>query len=265
MRATMIGLALLAAGIALFFYGGTMEMGFDPTAERLVYSGIGLVLVSLIILFVAWRRARRRAVAAAVQATDAVARWQVYGTDMISFRALERAREGRLWSLDNYLKFPDPVPPEGFPIVFGEKSLLFGDTLYKHGLEAVGDVGEVVLQPGFLEISSYLETTKAPLIIVLRIPVPAAAREQAERALAYVESRIKPHDRARLRGTFRDHFEAADQATDAPHRMQRRRKVVLPLIALFIFAMAAFIAYQLFIRSNSPPPVYSDEPVVPRQ
>ena len=98
MRAYLTGVALLAAGIAMFLYGGTMDM-HAPEAEPLVYSGIGLALVSLVVLFVAWRLSRRKAVAAAAQSTDAVARWQVYATDMESFRALDRAREGRLWSL----------------------------------------------------------------------------------------------------------------------------------------------------------------------
>src|SRR5688500_12392147 len=120
MQAALTGVALLAAGIALFLYGGTMNAR-EPLAEPLVYSGIGLVLVSLVVLIVAWRRSRRRAHSAAVQSTDAVARWQVFATDMEGFRALDQAREGRLWSLKNFLKFPDPVPLEGFPIVIGEK------------------------------------------------------------------------------------------------------------------------------------------------
>jgi hypothetical protein len=262
MRTYLTGVALLAAGIAMFLYGGTLDMR-APEAEPLVYSGIGLALVSLVVLLVAWRRSRRKAVTAAAQSTDAVARWQVYGTDMEAFRVVERAREGRLWSLKNLLKFPDPVPLEGFPIVIGEKSLLFGDKLYQYGLEELGDAGEVVLHegnPGFLEISCYLKTTKAPLINVLRIPVPAAAREQAALALAHIESQIRPESRARLHATFGDHFEAAGQLTDAPHRMQRRRRIVLPLLALFILALAGFIAYRMLQPHNSTVPTYPTAP-----
>lgn len=250
MRAALTGAALLAAGIAMFLYGGTMDAR-EPLAEPLVYTGIGLVLVSLVVLFVAWRRSRSRAYSAAVESTDAVARWQVYATDMASFRALDRARAGRLWSLKNSLKFPDPVPPEGFPIVIGEKSLLFGDKYYGHGVEWFGEVGEISLhegQPGFLEISYYLKTTKAPLIVVHRIPVPASAREQAALAFAHLQSQIKPHDRDRLRSKFGAHFEAAEQTTDAPHRLQRRRKIVLPIIALLCLALGAFIFFKLLTR-----------------
>lgn len=250
MRTVWISLAVLAAGIASFLYGGTMDMR-EPMAEPLVFAGIGLALAALVMLFVAWRASRRRAYSAAVQSTDAVARWQVYPSDMEAFRALDQARAGRLWSLKNFLKFPHPVPLEGFPIVVGEKSLLFGDKLYRYGLEEFGDAGEIYLhegQPGFLEISSYLKTTKAPLINVLRIPVPAAARDQAARAFAHLQSQIKPHDRERLRSTFGAHFEAAEQATDAPHRLQRRRKIVLPLIALFCFALGAFVFFRLLMR-----------------
>ena len=166
---------------------------------------------------------------------------------MAAFRKIDAARAGRLWSLKNFLKFPDPVPPEGFPIVIGEKSLLFADRLYQHGLAEFGDAGEVSLQeghPGFLEISTYLETTKAPLINVLRIPVPAAASEPAARAFAHLQNQVTPYSRKRLRSTFGAHFEAADQATDAPHRLQRRRKVLIPVLALLILGMAGFLLYS---------------------
>lgn len=270
MRA-LLCLTGLAAGIGLFLYGGTMD-GSAPEAAPLVFAGIGVALVSLVMLILSWRASRRRAYAAAVQSTDSVARWQVYPSDMAAFRQVDEARSGRLWSLKNSLKLPDPVPPEGFPIVVGETSLLFGDKLYQYGLKEFGEAGEVHLQegqPGFLEISYYLETTKAPLIVVLRIPVPAAAREEAARAFEHLRSQITPYSRERLRRTFHNHFEAADQATDAPHRLQRRRKIVLPLIALFILALVAFLAFNMMRPRNSSVPPYpaapssQTEPAVP--
>ena len=81
--------------------------------------------------------------------------------------------------------------------------------------------------------------------------MPAAAREQAARAFAHLQSQIKPHDRERLRSTFGAHFEAAEQATDAPHRLQRRRKIVLPLIALLCLALGAFVFFRLLTREPS--------------
>jgi hypothetical protein len=251
MRAVLLCLAGLAAGIGLFLYGGTMDAR-SSQAGPLVFAGIGAALISLAMLIVSWRSSRRRDYAAAVRSTDAVARWQVYPSDMEAFRRVDSARSGRLWSLKNLLKFPDSVPLEGFPIVVGEKSLLFGDKLYSYGLEEFGEAGEICLQPGFLEISCYLKTTKAPLINVLRIPVPAAAREQAERAFEHLQGQIKPQGRERLRRTFHDHFEAAEQSTDAPHRLQRRRKVVIPLLALFILALAAFLLYSVVLRPRTP-------------
>lgn len=249
MRAWM-GLAVLAVGIAAFLYGGTLDLR-EPMAEPLVYAGIGLIVAALAMLLVAWRGARRSAYAAAARSTDSVARWQIYPPDMAAFRQIDEARAGRLWSLKNSLKLPAQVPPEGFPVVVGEKSLLVGDKFFPYGLEEFGSAGEVLLQqgnPGFLEISFYLETTESPLIVVLRIPVPAAAGEAAARAAAHLESQVKPHDRERLLSTFCDNFEYVGQQTDAPHRMQRRRKVVLPLVALFIFALAAFLLYSVVLR-----------------
>jgi hypothetical protein len=78
-------------------------------------------------------------------------------------------------------------------------------------------------------------------IVVLRIPVPAAARAAGETAFAYLDAQIRPHDRAHIRRWFGAHFEAADQADDAPHHLQRRRKWLLPLLALIGLAMLAFV------------------------
>jgi hypothetical protein len=176
---------------------------------------------------------------------------------MAAFRKIDQARTGRLWSLANSLKFPGQVPTEGFPVIIGEKSLLVGDRLYRHGLEQFGAAGNVLLQdgqPGFLEVSCYLETTKAPLIVVLRIPVPAAARQEAARAAAHLESQVTARDRDRLRSTFGDHFEAVGQQTDAPHRMQRRRKIVIPVLALFLIGLAGFLLYTVVLRQRAPVP-----------
>jgi hypothetical protein len=247
MRAVLLCLIGLAAGVALFLYGGTMDAR-APQAEPLVFTGIGVALLSLAMLAPTWRGARRRAYSAVVEATDAVARWQVYPSDMAAFRKLDAARAGRLWSLENLLKFPDPVPLEGFPIVIGETSLLFGDKLYPYGLEEFGEAGEVHLQagrPGFLEISCYAKTTRSPLINVLRVPVPEAARAEAERAAEHLSKGVKAQSREQIRRAFHAHFEAAEQASDAPHRLQRRRKIVFPLVALFILALAAFLASRM--------------------
>lgn len=246
MRSASIWLAVLAAGIALFFYGATMNVR-EPMAMPLVYAGPAVALVGLIMLIVTWRASRRRAYADAVGASDAVARWQVYPSDMEAFRSVDAARAGRLWSLKNFLKLPDPAPPEGYPVVVGETSLLIGDKLHDYGLEELGTTGEVTIHegnPGFIEIHSMLQTAKQPLILVRRIPVPAGAGEEAAKAFTHLAAQVKPEDRARVRSRFAAHFEAADQATDAPHRLQRRRKVVIPLLALFFLAMLAFILYS---------------------
>jgi hypothetical protein len=248
MRTVLIWLAVLAVGVSVFFYGGTMDIR-SPMAEPLVYAGILVALVALTMLIVTWRASRHRAYARAVQSGDAIARWQVYPSDMAAFRIVDKARAGRLWSLKNTLRFPEPVPPEGFPIVIGETSLLFGDKLYQHGLKSFGDPGEVLLQegtPGFLEMSCYLTTaTKVvPRIVVLRIPVPAAVHEEAVRAYAHLVGQVKPYHRAQLHSRFASHFEAVRQKTDAPHRLQRRRKVLIPILAVFILGMMAFLFFS---------------------
>lgn len=260
MRATILSgwlwLGVLLAGIGLSAYGGTLP-GNDPMAPILFFAGIGVATLALAMLIVVWRASRGRSYAAAVQSTDAIARWQVYPSDHQGFLVADAARAGRLWSLKNKLKLPGDVPLEGYPVVIGEESLLVGEKLYAHGLQEFGTPGEVVLHeghPGFIEVSCRLETTKAPLIVVLRMPVPAAAREAAARGAAHLTAQVRPHDRERIYRTFGDHFEAAGQADDSPHRMQRRRKVVLPLVALFIVALSAFLLYNMMRPRRSPVP-----------
>jgi len=243
MRGIGLSLLLMAAGIGLFLYGATLP-GSDANAENLVIAGGALVLIGLVALVIAIRARRRQAYQEAVSDTDAIARWRVYPSDMEAFEAVDAARSGRLWSLKNSLNLPSQVPPEGFPVVIGETTLLVGDKFYDLGLAQFGKPGEVSWQeghPGFIEVSCELETTKTPLIVVLRIPVPASARQEAARAFAHLQAQVKPHDRERLHARFGTHFEAASQSDDSPHRLQRRRPYVFGAVALFCLIMLAII------------------------
>jgi hypothetical protein len=241
------GLALfvVAAGVALFFYGGTSQAS-DPMALPLVVVGGATVLAGLVLIVLAWRAWRRRLYAAAIAATDAVARWQIHQTDMDAFDAVDRARAGRLWSLANALKLADSVPPEGLPVVIGEKSILIGEDLYEHGMIHWGEPGEVSWHegnPGFIEISCLLKTTKAPLIHVLRIPVPASARVEGARAFAHLHAQIGARERQNIYARFPDHFEAVAQVADTPHRLQARRKYVFAGLGLFFALLLAIIFF----------------------
>lgn len=256
----LLWLAILAAGIGASLYGGTLD-GRDPMAPRLFFGGLVIALVALLMLFIAWRRSRRARREASVASPDAIARWQVYPSDMDAYRALDAARSGRLWSLSNTLKFADP-PPEGLPIVVGRESLVVGDKLYDLGIHHFGIPGEVTWHeghPGYIEISLFLPGDKKRThISVLRLPVPAAARTAAASAFAHLAGQVKPEDRAHIHACFANHFEAAAQETDAPHRMQRRRKIILPLIALFCLILLGFIFLrpraEVNLYENYPPP-----------
>jgi hypothetical protein len=242
-----IGLALfaIAAGVAVFFYGGTSQAS-DPMALPLVIAGGVMVLAGFVLLIFAWRLRRRRAYAEAIAATDAVARWQVYPSDLAAFDVVDEARAGRLWSLANALNFPSPVPDEGVPVIIGETSLLIGDKLYDHGMAWWGTPGEVSLHegnPGFIEISCLLKTTKAPLIQVLRIPVPASARNEGAKAFAHLHAQVGAHARQDIHARFPDHFEAVAQVADTPHRLQRRRKYVFAALGLFFALLLAIIFF----------------------
>ncbi|MEA3042335.1 MAG: hypothetical protein QOH47_173 [Sphingomonadales bacterium] len=256
----LLWLAIMAGGIGAALYGGTLD-GRDPMAPRLFFAGLTVALAALLMLVVAWRKTRRGRRDDLAASPDAVARWQVYPTDMAAFRALDAARAGRLWSLANTLKFPDP-PPEGLAIVVGRDSLIVGGKLYDLGIRHFGIPGEVAWHeghPGYIEISLFLAGDKKRThIVVLRLPVPAAARTAAAAAFAHLAGQVKPEDRAHIHRCFANHFEAAGQETDAPHRMQRRRKIVLPLIALFCLILLGIIFLrprtEVNLYENYPPP-----------
>ena len=137
------------------------------------------------------------------------------------------------------------MPQEGFPVRIGETALLIGERFYRYGFKEFGEAGDVTWHegaPGFLEISCFIPMqTGVRNMMVLRIPVPAAAREQGAIAFRHIETQISPYERERLRRHFGTHFEAAEQATDEPHWQQRRRPWVLGAIALWCLAMLAIV------------------------
>lgn len=241
----LLWVAGLLAGIALFAYGGAALRADDPMVMPLVASGSSLGLLSLVMLFVAWRKARQRGHAEALSSTDAVARWQLFDTDMAAFRAIDAARAGRLWSLANALKFPDEVPMAGLPVVVGKGTLLVGDHYYDLGFAQFGTLGELSFQPGepgYLEAHCYLPgDTRKTHIVVLRLPVPGAARGEGEKAFHHLQASISPHDRAHIHRWFAAHFEAAGQADDSPHRLQQRRKWLIPVLILFCLTLLAVV------------------------
>lgn len=246
MRQSWLWIAGLLGGAGMAAYGGAALQATDPLVMPLLVAGAGLFISSLVMLVLCWRASRRRAYVATLGATDAIARWQVYPADMESFRAIDSARARRLWSLANSVSFPDDVPMEGFPIVVGASSLLIADRLYDQGLAQFGLPGEIRLhpgKPGFLEIHSYLPTDRGRVhVIVARIPVPAAARAEGEKAFDHLNALIKPADRTHIHRRFAAHFEATEQGDDSPHRLQRRRKWLVPALALLFAAILMIIA-----------------------
>lgn len=244
MRGIGLSLLVIAAGIGLFAYGGTMP-GYDDTALYLVIAGAALIPIGLIALVFAFRARGRGAYREALASADWVARWQVYPSDMNAFREIDAARAGRRWSMKNFLKLPRSVPQEGFPVRVGETALLIGDRYYRYGLKELGEPGDAAWHegaPGFIEISCFVPMqTGVRNMWVLRIPVPAAAREQAAIAFRHIEAQINPYERERLRRHFATHFEAAEQATDEPHWQMKRRPWVLGAIAAWCLLMIAIL------------------------
>jgi len=244
----LLSLLVIAAGIGLFLYGGTSDAR-SPLALPLVIAGGAVVLAGLVMMILVWRASRRRAYAEALDLPDAIARWQVYPSDMEAFRAVDAARAGRLWSLANSLTLPASVPPEGFPIVVGQQSLLVGSRLYDHGLKSFGTPGEISWhegEPGFIEIACELATTNAPQIVVLRIPVPASARHDAAPAFAHLQGQVTAWARKQIHARFGNHFQAAGQTDDTPHRLQRRRKILFPVLGIFCLALLVIIFLRPF-------------------
>src|SRR5258705_946981 len=239
-------IAAIVFGASLLLYGAALDPS-DPVTAVFWVVGLLLFVGGLVSVIPIWLGRSRRKDWLELQWSVVVACWQVSPDDVERFRAIDAARRTRLWSLKNRLKLPKVVPPEGIPVVVGETSLAVGDQLYEFGVSQFETLGEVSWRegnPGFIELSSELDLSKGSTVVAVRLPVPEAARSEAARAFAHLRSKIDPRNRAEIYGKFGTHFQAAMQATDTPHPMQRRGKrfligfaVVCPAVVGIIFGV----------------------------
>lgn len=247
----------LLSGLVVGSIGLTMPAS-DPLAMVFVVGGAGLVLFGLILVVALVRRHFRREYTAALDAADPIARWRVSQRDLDAFRRIDAGRRRRLWSLKNFLKLPADVAEGGLPIVIGERSLLVGQK-YTSEIETYGTLGEADWHegdPGFIELGFMLKLSKGETILVLRLPVPDAAREEAAKGLAHLRSLIGPGDRERIHHQYREHFEAAMQSTDAAHPIQRRGRVVLAGVGAFCLVLLGIIFVPRYFGERAPEPSY---------
>jgi hypothetical protein len=226
---------------------------YPPIPTSAIIGGI-LVLAGLILVIVVFRDSFRREYQAALHSPDAIARWRVDQANLKAFRAIDAARNGRIWSLKNFLKLPRVVPPDGLPIVVGEHSLIAGRKWVRE-FTAFGttlvDVTWHEGDPGFIELHSEIMMSNGTAITVMRIPVPTAARSEAAKAFSHLKAQIDPHYCDEIHWKFGAHFEAATQPTDAPHRLQSLNRYVL--VAVIAFFLAAFGAIGLASYFSQPP------------
>ena len=221
-RWTMIALAAALAGFASLILGIASAQPVhrhwqdqSPPPENLLpfiaVTGGGLVLVLALIvgslaLMFALRRHSLRA------GTSVVARWRVPAADWSAFRARERGREP-LPSLQNRISLADEAPAAGMEIIVGEKAIVVGDGCYGLGAGSVrmrskwlADlrwIDPTAQAPGGLEFIEYTYgPSKAFVLFVSRLPVPALARGDAWRAFEHFQAIIVPQKRAAVRQIF---------------------------------------------------------------
>jgi len=264
LAAAFAGLASLILGIASAQPVHRHWQNQSPPPENLLpfiaATGGALVLVlalvvgSLALMF-ALRRHRLRA------GRSVVARWRVPPSDWSAFRAWERDREP-LASLQNRISLADEAPKDGMEIIIGEKAIVVGDGCYGLGAGSIrmrskwlADlrwVDPTAQAPGGLEFIEYTYgPSKAFVLFVSRLPVPALARGDAWRAFEYFQAIIVPEKRAAVRQIFAAELAAIGGDVEAlPEVRARDRRNLIQQGYAALFGASIGFAYWLWAMTG---------------
>ena len=194
--------------IAFVLGAGLIVLGLaSGDAFGLVRAAVGLALIVGAIVNI--RRTGQRMREDLLAGTDVVARWQLSGADLVAFHTIDRQRAEIGRDHRNWLNIPDHAPPEGVPVIIGREHWLIGSRLYAQGAAIFGLLARVATldgDPGYIEIAC-LGQKNGPgyLLILLRLPVSAAARPSAAAATAWLADRVPPQNQEVLQRWFPDY------------------------------------------------------------
>lgn len=259
----LLGLAIAAIGAGWIYWSITnlnIGMRLGQASPAITVPGFIAILIGLWLALRVFLLSRLRE--ALLRGEGARARWQVSPGEWEAWRPDDAARSASYYTLVNKLAPPGSPPPmEGVPIVFGDRAIVIGPSIVPLNVTGWGPFAmmqlcDVALIDGAvpsLEFTRFM-SGKQTRIEVVRVPVGAAGRAQAQKVVDLFMAAI-PHNRlAKFRGQFALHFQA--QAGDIAGAREIERAQVperMALLALAFGLVAAGFGSGWFTRRGASP------------
>lgn len=212
----LFGLAVAAIGlgwIGWVFMRLDVGLRLGQTSPAVTIPGfIALALGLWLVLRTILLTGRRDAL---LRNEGVLARWQVLASEWEAWRAHDAARSAASRTRRNKLApAGGPAPIEGVTVVIGPRAIVVGTAIVPLNVTGfspfatwqlchVGLAGE---PPGSLEFSRYIRGKNGPRIELVRIPLGAAGRAQAQRVLDHFAAAIPERFKAFGLSTFPTHF-----------------------------------------------------------
>ena len=169
--------------------------------STLAIAGAALVPIGLIALVLAFRARGRGAYREALASADWVARCRSIPPTWRRFARWDSARAGRRWSLKHSSSCRARCRRRSFPVRIGETALLIGERFYRYGFRGIrrGRGRDLARRRRRLPRNQLLhpDADGRAHMMALRIPVPAAAREQGAIAFRHIDAQVSPYQRPR--------------------------------------------------------------------
>lgn len=256
----LLSLAIATLGIA-WVYGSITRldvgMRLGQASPAITVPGFIAIVVGLWLALRAFLLGRLRE--ALMRGEGARARWQVSAGEWEAWRRQDAARSASYWTLVNRLApRASPPPMEGVPIVFGDRAIVIGPSIVPLNVTGWGPFAmmqlcDVALIGGAvpsLEFTRFM-SGKQVRIEVVRVPVGAAGRAQAQKVVDLFMTAI-PHNRlARFRGHFALHFQAQAGDIAGAHQSERAQfPLRMALLALILGLAATAVGSGWFNRGT---------------
>lgn len=192
-------LAALILGICLIWFGAARREAGTEDWPGVTATIAGVSLTFIMVFFLPRALFHIRGEAKLLAGQDVLGRWHVTPADWERFREFDDARSAsNLYWLSSDFWFRKRTPAEGVDIIVGKRSLLV-DGSY-HVLRPRG-IPELTAIRRLAPIGGYLDCLEFALryphkggsaYSALRIPVPVAARDEAQRVHSWFEPLLRP-------------------------------------------------------------------------
>jgi hypothetical protein len=216
----LFGLAVVALGLGWLYWVFTrfdVGLRLGQTTPVVAVPGfvalaLGLWLALRTILLVRLRDALLRN-------EGALARWQIPASEWEAWRAHDAARSAAGPSLRNKLMpAGGSVPAAGVAVAIGPRAIVVGRAIVPLNVTGFSPfaiwglchVGLAEASPASLEFSRYIRGRSGPRVELVRIPLGAAGRPQAQRVLDHFAAAIPERHQTFARSMFPAHFQALE-------------------------------------------------------